>query len=60
MASGEPKSIIDLKPGDFVKAIDSEGKLISSEIVFLMHKNTTKEGSLIFWLRRFNLFLKLF
>ena len=56
MASGEQKSIIELRPGDFVQAIDSDGKLISSEIVFLMHKNTTKEGSLIFWLRRFEFF----
>ena len=31
---------MDLITGDLVKAIDSNGNLINSEIVSIMHKNT--------------------
>ncbi len=37
---GSTKSIMNLKTGDLVKAIDSNGNLINSEIVAIMHKNS--------------------
>lgn len=36
------KSIIDIKVGDIVKAIDSNGNLINSEVVSIMHKNSNE------------------
>ena len=39
------KSIIDVKVGDVVKAIDSNGNLINSEIVSIMHKNSEEFGN---------------
>ena len=40
LLNGKNKSIMNLKTGDLVKAIDSYGNLINSEIVSIMHKNT--------------------
>ena len=38
LSNGEFKSIINVKIGDFVKAIDSTGNLIDSQIVGILHK----------------------
>ena len=38
------KSIIDVQVGDVVKAIDSNGNLINSEIVAILHKNQQELG----------------
>ena len=44
MKNGEERSIMDVKVGDVVKAIDSNGQLIDSEIVSNLHKDSNKEG----------------
>ncbi len=41
------KSIIDVKVGDVVKAIDSNGNLINSEVVSIMHKNSNEFGDFL-------------
>lgn len=48
---------MDLKTGDLVKAIDSNGNLINSEIVSIMHKNTnatSNNNSNLFYMRFYN------
>jgi hypothetical protein len=44
MSNGQKKLIIDVEPGDQVKAIDSNGQLIDTEVVSIMHKDVNKEG----------------
>ena len=41
------KSIIDVKVGDVVKAVDSNGNLINSEVVSIMHKNSNEFGDFL-------------
>lgn len=38
-SDGTPMNIMDVKPGDFIKAVDSSGRLIDSEVVQILHKN---------------------
>lgn len=40
LADGSYKNIMDIKPGDVVKAIDSGGNLIDSEVVHILHKSS--------------------
>jgi hypothetical protein len=44
MSNGEYKSIKNAAVGDMVKAIDSSGNLIDTEIVSIMHRHSNKTG----------------
>ena len=46
MADGQTKPIIDAKIGDYVKAIDSFGHLVDTQIVSILHKNTNSTSKL--------------
>ena len=48
LPDGSEKSINSIALGDHVKAIDSNGKLINSEVVSILHKDLQKEGNLIY------------
>jgi hypothetical protein len=52
------KAIIDVQIGDVVKAIDSNGKIIKSEVVSIMHKNSEEFGT--YFLRFFKFFINFF
>ncbi len=47
MENNLKKSIIDVKVGDVVKAVDSNGNLINSEVVSIMHKNSNEFGDFL-------------
>lgn len=47
MQDGSEKIISNVAIGDYVKAIDSYGNLINSEIVSVLHKDAQKEGNSI-------------
>lgn len=40
MSDGTSKSMDQIKPGDLVKAVDSNGLYIDTEIVDILHKDT--------------------
>lgn len=44
LADGTYRNIMDVKPGDLVKAVDSGGNLINTEIVGFLHKNVNSSG----------------
>ena len=46
LANGETKRIMDSNVGEIVKAIDSNGNLIDTEIVSIMHKNSNSTSNL--------------
>jgi len=48
LSDGTHKSIMSLKLGEIVKAIDSNGNLIDSEIVSILHKDSNATSILIF------------
>ena len=40
LGNGEKKKIIDVNIGDHVKAVDWMGKLIDTQVVSILHKNS--------------------
>jgi hypothetical protein len=44
MSNGDYKPIGEATVGDMVKAVDSSGNLIDTEIVTIMHKHSNKTG----------------
>ena len=40
LENGESKLISESKIGDIVKSVDSNGQVVDSEIISIMHKNT--------------------
>ena len=45
LSDGSEKSVMNVELGDVVKAIDSNGNVIDSEIISIMHKDSQKEGN---------------
>jgi hypothetical protein len=48
MLDGSQKMIIESQIGDQVKSIDSNGKLVDSEIISILHKNSTASSNCVF------------
>ena len=45
LGDGKIKSIMDVKLGDVVKAVDSIGDIIDSEVVSILHKESDKPSN---------------
>jgi hypothetical protein len=45
LGDGTIKSIMDVKLGDVVKAVDSIGDIIDSEVVSILHKESDKPSN---------------
>lgn len=54
LENGAKIPILNLKTGDIVKAIDSKGNLVNSEIVSILHKETNTSSNLIFLILNIN------
>lgn len=55
LENGSQIPIMDLKQGNIVKAVDSNGNLVNSEIISILHKQTNSTSKFNFFILNINL-----